>query len=231
MDWSPFKKSLLKLYGRYKDQLTGEKFKESIMSKNAIYVAALGLLAACTSSSLNDATNTRFEVPNTDGTYDITFSDSIRKQYKDDDGDGYAFTGGVLEGDGFLAVAGILPQTTVNTPVSAQVNYSGQYHMISIESITLDSSGYLYGLPNLRTGALTGTADFAAKTFNASSSNGLSLRGTLSGTNASGTMSYKDSVSGEFKALAGEDKAVGVFHGKSSSGDQMVAGGFIAAKN
>lgn len=216
----------------YIDQPTGEIHKDSAMSKHIIFLAAFGLLGACTSSALNNATNTRFEDPNTNGTFNVDFSttQSTRKQYKDDDNDGYAFMGGVIEGDGLHAVAGILPQTTVDAPVSAKVDYTGRYNMLSIESISI-SGGYVSGTPDTRTGELTGTADFGAKTFNAKSGNGLSLTGTISGTNVTGTMDYKDTVSGQFKALAGEDKAIGVFHGKSDSGDQMVAGGFNMTKN
>ncbi len=207
--------------------------KDSAMSKHILFIAALGALAACsgTAGYQGDATVTKFFDPNSDGTFSIDFAQSSRKQYKDADGDGYAFMGGAIQNEGFLAVAGVLPQTTVDTPVSAKVNYTGRYNMISIEEITLYDSGYIYGLPNERTGALTGTADFSAKTFNASSQNGLSLSGSISGTNVSGTMTYKDTVSGEFKALAGQDKAIGAFHGKSSNSDQMVAGGFNIVAN
>lgn len=139
---------------------------------------------------------------------------------------GFAYSVGDTNGDGFAAYSGVLPTTNVGSQVSSgTVNLSGRYEVAYIDNITLNSN-LLTGRSYVDYGAFSATADFNNNTFTGSnSSRTFRVSGAISGQAISGT-SVMDGVTGEMTGVIGTRGAVGAVHGSSSS--FIYAGGFYA---
>ncbi|XAT60437.1 hypothetical protein GN278_06135 [Rhodobacteraceae bacterium Araon29] len=196
------------------------------------FLAILILCGACGGPS--DGTDSGFVTPSNTGDISSNVSDSIFNsrsgKYIDEDGDGYAYVAGATDDQsGFRGYAGLVPSTSVEAPPSSgQAQMKGVYGAATISEIEMKNGfivGTMTGRLTSESGAITLTADFAKGTLGGTSDNGkLVVNGKFSGKDLTGSVSLSG-VAGELDGLVGGQKAIGAFHGDSST--NIIAGGFL----
>lgn len=184
---------------------------------------AVATLPACTAAIKDANTVSKFTEPTAAGVYTDTRDNERFGSDIELDGDGYAYRTGNRPSGGFIGEAGIIPGTAVAAaPTSGIVVYSGTFELARITGINL-SGNTLYGFSSYDGGALTLTGDFDTNTLSGSSGL-LTVNGTIASGTLDGTVTY-NGLTGPLDGVIGSDRAVGVFHGDSSS--QIFAGGFM----
>ena len=148
------------------------------------------------------------------------------------DGNGFAAQTGSRNGEGLYAVAGTFQNEPVFAPVSGQVNYSGTYHILVIDDITL-SGGYI-SAPDVteERGAIELQAEFSTDTLQSVGNGPLVVNANLSGTQITGDVTFHG-VPGSINGFASGNQAVAAVYGEGNVGpgnadDYMYAGEFIA---
>ncbi|WP_322890239.1 MULTISPECIES: hypothetical protein [unclassified Yoonia] len=184
-----------------------------------IAIAAIALASGCTDQIIDNRTVSRFATPSSAGTFS---SPSGTNRNYIIAGQGFAYKAGVASNQDIVAVAGIIPGTTVTAiPTTGNTVYAGQYRLVSVGGFTLDN-GLLRGTETPVSGSISLGVNFAERTISGTSGN-LAVNGTFVGNTMSGDVTYSG-ISGDLRGVIGGDKAVGAFHGESPT--QLFAGGF-----
>jgi len=193
-----------------------------ILSMSAL-VCAVALLSACETTQ-DQATMSGFTSPSSSGRISGSLSNQPIVPIIDADGDGFSFTAGSVEGEGLLAVAGLVEGTDVSfRPSVGSGTFEGIYALVYVDDISL-SGNYIQGQRDATSGPITLTADFANRTLTSTNSP-VTVNGRMEGRDLSGTVQYRG-VNGQLDGLVGGDKTVGAFHGNNA--DLIYAGGFLA---
>ena len=206
------------------------------MKKTLVALVAVSGVAGCLEA---DQTSSAVRTPNSAGV--ISGSTSSNSERGSDvssvTGNTYAYAAGGIESAGLQGFAGIVSGASVTAPpVTGSAVMTGDFEVAVLEAIfvvgdQVQASGYT------DRGSLSLTADFDDRTLTGTgtgidggisnfyaNNNVLTVNGTFSGDELSGTVSY-DGVSGPMTGLVGSNEAIGVFHGNDDH--QVHAGGFI----
>jgi hypothetical protein len=157
---------------------------------------------------------------------------SPRFTFTGQNGNGFSAQTGSRDGEGLYAVAGTFQNQPVFEPITGNVTYSGTYHVLVIDDITLIND-YI-SAPNVTSeeGPIDLQASFANNSFQSIGSGPLVVDAELVGTQISGDVTFHG-VPGTIDGFAGGDQAVAAIYGEGNVGpgtadDYMFAGGFIA---
>ncbi|WP_238368607.1 hypothetical protein [Mesobacterium pallidum] len=191
-------------------------------------IALLGLALLAAGCSNDRYTRSGFVDASSGGNIPRGFDQVAAEGSDFDNGDGYAYKVGEIEGKGFVAHAGLTEGTAVAAPPSTgSAVMTGSYEAGYISGITR-SGDYLQGWTGSARSGLTLTADFDDGTLSGTSTDRrLRVRGTFSGRDLSGEVTF-DNDDGDLEGLVGPGKAIGVFHGNDDT--DVFAGGFIVTQ-
>lgn len=195
-------------------------------------VVAFGVMLLLTACNTQDnLTTTRFATPSATGVINIGLQDAQSRVYTTpfDSRSGYAFQIGQIPNEGLFAVAGLLPGSTVTAPPTGSASYSGTYNLVTVSGISMDNDS-IGGFTRGYSGDLTLLANFANGNVVSAPGSALTVDGTATGRNLSGTVTF-EGVEGDLRGLIGGDNAIGAFHGEGNDDTYMFAGGFIAGRN
>lgn len=188
-----------------------------------LILALPGILsvAACEESVIDQNTTSRFVTPSSSGEIDVPATGAGGSIIFG--GQGVVYRAGADSPTGIVAVAGIIPGTTVSAiPDSGSSIYSGTFELVKVDGFFVNDNQNVVGFPTLRSGDISLTADFDDQTLKGRADD-LTVDGSFTGNTLAGSVEY-EGISGTLRGLIGADKAVGAFHGNDS--DEIYAGGF-----
>ncbi|WP_208352346.1 hypothetical protein [Pseudaestuariivita rosea] len=203
----------------------------------ALVVLSFSALSACNISISNDSSdspsanldfNSRLQTPSAEGEYPDDRNDyaEFRSGRVNNNGNGFAYQVGRVSGtDDIVAVAGVLPTTTVGSaPTEASATYDGEYQM-TIASETGSRSDPI----RIRNeeGRITLNADFTRQTLT-STSGDLQVDGTIDGQTVGGTVTHSG-VTANMAGSIGADRVVTAFSG--DNGRTAIVGGILANRD
>ncbi len=202
-------------------------------------------LCGCTSSDTNhsgtdtpivpesDLAQSGFKSPDADGLITEGLSTSPFNppvMQMDADGNGYAHSiGAILDGEGFVAYAALLPGNGIaDRPTTGSAQYDANYSLYEFTNITETDTGPSADGDSLIDGAITLSVDFDDRTLSGRDGE-LVVNGVLAGAgNDFGGSVTWGGVEGELQGLISPDNVIGAFHGNSE--DAIFAGGFLGEK-
>lgn len=197
--------------------------REMKMNLNKSVVAMLLVMSLGACEIEPDYVNSGFATPNSSGGFSEGLSNPRSGTDSDASGNGYAYQVGFDGGDGFRAVAGVLPGTTVGGAVtSGTVTYTGDYELVRVTGINV-SGGLISGTPSFDSGTISLEADFGSGTLTGGDGS-LTVDGTINGRDLGGSVAY-NGLGGRLDGEIGSARAVGVFHGNNDS--TVYSGGFL----
>ena len=209
----------------------------------SILIINSSLLAGCGGSSLFDSpsnstpttldTKTSFLVPTSNSSFSVTDFDSEAEGYIKDGEDGVGYAVGIIDNfpgsDEYAGYAGLHSSTTVSElPSQGTAVMKGEVELAEIYDIkpTISGSSIFTGSFYKDEGVISLTADFGAGTLKGNSGS-LYVDGKFTSKDLGGNVTYKG-VAGDLTGLIDGNKAIGAFHGKTST--SLYAGGFLVKK-
>lgn len=200
----------------------------SFIPRLAILAAVFGL-AACEDAIVDANTTSQFVSPSSSGFINSPYRGVLKTEELDRfDSRGYAYGVESVDGEGFFAVAGLLPGTVVTAvvPTSGSNIYEGTYNLDLITNISLDGN-VLQGIVSSQSGILSLSAEFGTgggTVQNFFPNPDLRVNGTFNSSgDLSGTVEFAG-LEGQLTGVIDSDAVIGAFH--ADSNDQMYAGGF-----